>query len=102
VTGRPGIDLASSSRNSLPDAFRYLQRTRQYGIFQRLADRDGNIHRPDTHDGRIEVVEGMFLHQGGDFSADAEPPVRLVGYNQPARLADRGQDRVQVQRHGAA
>ena len=50
----------------------------QVMLFLRRGERDGGVEAGDADDGAVEVVEGFFVDDGGDFAGEASGAGVLV------------------------
>src|SRR3954447_3311304 len=65
---------------------------------ERRRERDRRVGRRDAHDRAVEVLEAALADQGGHLGADPARARGLVQHHDLARLADRREDRLLVER----
>src|SRR3954471_19822954 len=65
---------------------------------ERRAERNRRVRRGDAHDRTVEVLERALADQGRHLRADAARARGLVQHHDLARLADRAEDRLLVER----
>src|SRR5919108_4124984 len=101
---RRGMTTSTAKRSAL-----YVADRRDRGLYdvllvrhrrllERLRVRHRHVRAGDPLDRRIEVVEGLFLHERGEVGADAAVRPALFDDHAPVRLAHRLQDRVEIER----
>src|SRR4051794_1064970 len=74
---------------------------RERRALERRAERDRLVRRGDADDRPVEVLEGVLADDCGNLGPDPARARRLVEHHYLARLADRRQDRIDIQRvHG--
>ena len=70
----------------------YVCYFRQVVLFLRRRERDGAVEAGDADDGAVEIVEGFFVDDGGDFSGEASGAGVLVEDDDFVGLLYRGGD----------
>ena len=73
-------------------------RVRDRGLLEPLRVRHRHVGAGDPLDRRVEVVEGLLLDQRREVGADAAVRPALLDDHAAVRLADRVEDRVEVER----
>src|SRR5262245_60136982 len=94
----PRMLIGASLSQCRPHGRRDVGASGQVGVLERRAERNRRERRPDTGDGRVELVERHLLHLCRDLGAEAAVKHGLVRDHEPVRAGDGGGDRLQVER----
>ena len=76
----------------------HLRLVREGDLLEVLGVGHRHVGARDAPDGRVEVVEGLLLHERGEVGADAAVRPALLDDHAAVGLAHRGEDRVEVER----
>src|SRR5579864_8471174 len=80
----------------------YVLQLRQVVMFLRRRERDRGVEACDADDGAVEIVEHLFIYDGGDFASQASGAGVFVQDDDLVRLLHRLYDGFAVERRDGA